>query len=158
MIHGRYVVAVRDEAPFAVKFGFKRCVVHFNSAFFLQVFVCPHVVVAVEEVYFYSGIREPRQCSEQTCEPFWNNTTVFIPEIEHVADNEYGISISSHLFQPLYEQALSFERLFVRPEAEVHIRCEIVHDGIISVRQQDVLFLCVASRQGHCAPRFRLRR
>ena len=61
-----------------------------NTALFLQVFVGPDIVVASEVMYLDTHVGQFGYLSEETGEAFWHHIFIFVPEVEHIAQQIDG--------------------------------------------------------------------
>src|SRR5687768_3386870 len=99
MISGTESVAMSNQKFPAIKLellGFK---INRNIQFSLQVVFHPHIVVAHEKMNRCSSIGYFCKFAEQPCITLRNYSSVFVPEIEHVAYNKNSRSIVSYLLK-----------------------------------------------------------
>jgi hypothetical protein len=86
-------VSVREKEHLVVYLRRQRLRMYDESAFLLKVAVCPYVVVACEEVHLHANIRKLRELAEEPCVAFRNHVSVFVPEVEYVAEQVYRGSL-----------------------------------------------------------------
>ena len=83
-------VAVCQEEDFSVNLGGERLLVQDDTALFLSVFVGPDVVVAREVMHLDTHVGQFREFAEETGIALRYHVFVFVPEVEHVAQQVDG--------------------------------------------------------------------
>src|SRR5574344_2640816 len=85
-------VAVPQVEHFTVNFGCDRFLVKNNAALLLQISVAPDVVVAQKVMHLYAEICQFRELTQKSSIAFGHHIFIFVPEVEHVAQQVNGVS------------------------------------------------------------------
>ena len=101
-----HAVAVGQEELMAVDFGGLWLLVQDDTALFFQIFVGPDVVVARKVVYLDSHVGEFGHFAQKACETFGHYVAVFVPEVEHVAQQIDGSCFVLDAVEKTYQPAL----------------------------------------------------
>ena len=88
-----HIVAVGYKHLLACKFKYARLADNLHTTFALEVVAGPHIVVADEEIYLHSAVAQFGQFAQRAHEAFGYNLAVFIPKVEDVAHQKYGVGI-----------------------------------------------------------------
>ena len=99
-------ISVSQEEYLSIKFNGLWLLVQDNAALFLQIPVCPDVVVAREVVHFHAHICQLRYFSEETGEALGNHIAVFVPEVEHIAQQVDGSGLGLDAVKEPYQPSL----------------------------------------------------
>jgi hypothetical protein len=59
----------------------------------LEIPICPHIVISLEEIDFDTPVHKRLQSSENPYISLWNHIPVLIPEIPYVTQKIYGIRL-----------------------------------------------------------------
>ena len=98
-------VSVSQEKLLSVNLTGQRFPVNDDSTFLFQVIPAPDIVVADEEMYLHSQIRQFRQLSQEAGIPLGNHQFELIPEVEHVAQQVYGCRLMLDAVQKVHQPA-----------------------------------------------------
>ena len=121
-------IAVSDENPFpGQRENFVIGSVQYHPALGLQVVERPEVVVTGKKMDGDPSVGQFRQFSQQPREPFRHDAPILVPEIENIAHQKNRLGIRRHFVEPADEQPLARGVRLPHLEAQMDIRCEIVH-------------------------------
>ena len=114
-------VTMSHEEYLAVDLCSQRLVVQDDAALFFQILLGPDVVVAGEVMYLDAHIGQLRQFAEEAGVAFGHHVTVFIPEVEHVAEQIDGGRLLLNTVEEAHQPALLHPAVFNSPRTEVSI-------------------------------------
>ena len=99
-------VAVCEVEHVAIDVGGERLPVEDDAAFLLEVAVGPDVVIAREVVHLYAHIGELGNLSEEPSIALRHHVAVFVPEVEHVAEQVDGSGFRLDAVEESHQSAL----------------------------------------------------
>lgn len=63
----------------------KRLTMENDATLLLQIAVGPYIVVAREEMHLHTKVGQFRELAEEASAPLWHDILVFVPKVEHIA-------------------------------------------------------------------------
>lgn len=91
---------------------------------FLEIAVCPHVVISLEEIHVHSPVDKVCQSSEHPDITLWNNITILIPEIPDIPQKIQRCGFLRKRPEKIHETSLSGSRV-IDLQSQMDIRHEI---------------------------------
>ena len=85
LVRVAHPVTMRQEELVTVYLCRLRLLMQYHATLLLQILIRPDIVVAREVVHLNAHIRQLRQLPQESCEPLWHYIFVFVPEVEHIA-------------------------------------------------------------------------
>ena len=99
-------VAVGEVKELPVEVHHQAVPMHRHAAFLLEIVVHPKVVVAREEMHLNAHVRQLADFAEQARVAFRHHRAVFVPEVEHVAQQVHGGRLVLDAIEEIHEAAL----------------------------------------------------
>ena len=114
-------VTMRQEEYLSVDLCRDGLLVDDESTLVVQVAIGPQVVVACEEVDLHAHVGQFRELAEETGVAFGHHIPVFVPEVEHVAQEIYGGGLVLYRVEETHQPALLRAAVLNGPRAQVGI-------------------------------------
>ena len=121
--HGAETVAVTEAEHLTADLHKSWLLKTFHTKF-LEIAVCPHIVVTLEEIHINSPVH---QCSQRCKDPYIplrNDVTVFIPEVPDITKEIQCCRFLRQRAEKIDETGFTGNRI-VNPEAEMNIGDEV---------------------------------
>ncbi len=87
-----------------------------------QVVEHPDVVVAYEYVYLHAAVRQLCHLSEEAGEAFRYDVTIFIPVVEHIAEEIDRLRLMLYAVHPAHQLSLNSKRVIMKSGAQMGVR------------------------------------
>ena len=133
-------IAMSHVEYLAVDFHGRGLVVNNYPTFFFKVAIHPDVVVAREEMHLHAHVGEFRQFAEKPGIAFRHYILVFIPEVEHVAQQIDGGSLVLDVVEKAHQASLLHPAMWDGQRAKMRIR-KYINVFLHRLIQIPVLFL-----------------
>ena len=118
-------IAVRQEenlVGYLGGFGFR---VHRHATFLLQIAVGPDIVIARKEVHLYAHISKFRYLTQETRVTFRHHIAIFVPEVEHIAQQIYGRSLMLYAVEKTHQASFLCASVRYGPRSKMGIAKKI---------------------------------
>ena len=99
-----------------------RLLVQDDATLLLQISIHPDVVVAGEVMNLHAHVGKLREFAEKPCVALRHHIFVFIPEVEHVAEQIYRRRLMLYVVEKAHQTALVHSAMVYRQRAEVCVR------------------------------------
>ena len=125
MIGAAQPIAVRKEEHligYLGGFGFS---VHRHATLLLQVAVGPNIVIACKEVHLNPHICQFRYLAQETRVPFRHHIAIFVPEVEHIAQQIHGRSLVLYAIEKAHQASFLCAGMRYGPRSKMSIAKKI---------------------------------
>ena len=97
----------------------------YHSALALEVSIGPQVVIASKVVYFNAVVGQLGKIAKEACKPFRHSQSIFVPKVEHVAEQVDSRRFVLDFVEEAYEATFLCALVIHCPGAEMGIGKEI---------------------------------
>ena len=90
----------------AIKLHKARLAMNYNTTLLFKIVETPLVVIASKEMHLNAHVRQFRELAQEACKTAWHHISVFIPEIEDVAQQIYRCCLVLYAVEKPHQTSL----------------------------------------------------